>query len=134
MTDVLTTRQRSYCMSQIRAKNTKPERVLRQILSTRGIRGFKINYPLLGKPDIVFPKKKAAIFIDGCFWHKCPKCFIKPGTNRRFWLKKINANIRRDRFINSALSKKGWRVIRIWEHDIKKRKNSTAKIINMIKG
>jgi len=78
---------------------------------------------LLGKPDIVFPKKKVAVFIDGCFWHKCPKCFKKPATNKVFWMRKIDSNTKRDKVVNADLKKKGWKVIRIWEHEIRKNLN-----------
>ena len=123
MTDVLTRKQRSYNMSMIRCNNTHPERILRTKLFNAGYRGFKSKYKLLGKPDFVFPKDKIALFVDGCFWHKCPKCFKKPRTNTRFWELKINGNVKRDKKINCVLKKQGWKVVRIWEHDINKKKN-----------
>lgn len=132
MTDVLTRRQRSYCMSRIRAKDTQPEIVLRKAISKTGIRGYRLNYRLLGKPDIVFPKRKIAIFIDGCFWHKCPKCFKKPATNKKFWLEKIDSNVKRDGFISTRLKKEGWKVLRIWEHELRKQKIFKKKIIDKI--
>ncbi len=121
MTDVLTRRQRSYCMSRIRSKNTRPEIILRKAISKTGIRGYRLNCGLSGKPDIVFPKRKIVIFIDGCFWHKCPKCFKSPKTNKKFWLEKIEGNKRRDIKVNRHYKKMGWRIIRIWEHDLKKK-------------
>jgi len=133
MTDVLTKKQRSYNMSMIRAKNTQPEIRLRKILSASGLRGYRFHYKLLGKPDIVFPKKRIAIFIDGCFWHKCPRCFIKPETNKRFWKQKIDSNIKRDRLVNARLKKEGWIVLRIWEHEIPNEKIIKRKIIGRIK-
>jgi len=123
MADVLTKKQRSYCMSRVRGKDTLPELFLRRALSEAKIRGYRLHYKLLGKPDIVFSKKKIAIFIDGCFWHKCPKCFSSPQTNRIFWLKKINSNVKRDKFVDLELKKKGWKVIRIWEHELEKNIN-----------
>jgi DNA mismatch endonuclease (patch repair protein) len=108
-------------MSRIRAKNTQPEIILRKAISKTGIRGYRLNYRLLGKPDIVFPKRKIAIFIDGCFWHKCPKCFKKPATNKKFWLEKIEGNKRRDKKVNRHYKKMGWKIIRIWEHDLEKK-------------
>ncbi len=133
MTDVLTRRQRSYCMSRIRAKNTQPEIVLRKAISKAGIKGYRLNYRLLGKPDIVFSKRKIAIFIDGCFWHKCQKCFKKPATNKKFWLEKIDSNVKRDRFVSARLKKEGWKVLRIWEHELRKQKIFKKKIIDKIK-
>lgn len=132
MTDVLTKKQRSYCMSRIRARDTEPEIILRRIISGAGIRGYRLNYRLLGKPDIVFPKKKTAIFLDGCFWHKCPECFIKPETNKSFWNKKIDSNVKRDNVVNSELKRKGWKIIRIWEHELRKEKFIKRKILDKI--
>lgn len=106
-------------MSAIRSKNTKPERSLRKELQKAGLK-FKVYSRLPGRPDIVFPEEKFAVFVDGCFWHKCPTCFQMPNTNRAFWKKKINANVARDRSNNRALKKRGWTVIRIREHQIKK--------------
>jgi len=120
MTDVLTPKQRTYNMSRIRGKNTAPEIKLRKMLFAAGVRGYRIHYALLGKPDIVFVKKKIAIFIDGCFWHKCPVCFQEPETRKDFWMKKIQSNIDRDKKVNEQLKIDGWTVIRIWEHEIKR--------------
>jgi DNA mismatch endonuclease (patch repair protein) len=126
MTDVLTPAQRKFNMSQIQGKNTNPEIKLRKILFANGIRGYRIHYNLLGKPDIVFTKKKIAIFIDGCFWHKCPMDFQEPETRKEFWMKKINSNVERDKIVNAELRHMGWTVIRVWEHEI--RKNPSAVI------
>jgi len=133
MTDVLTKRQRSYCMSQIKGKDTQPEIILRKVLSSAGLKGYRLHYKLPGKPDIVFPKKKIVVFIDGCFWHKCPKCFIKPETNKSFWNKKIDSNVKRDDIVNSELKRKGWEIIRIWEHELRKEKIIKHKILDRIK-
>jgi DNA mismatch endonuclease, patch repair protein len=131
MTDVLTPEQRSYNMSQIRGKDTRPEVRLRKLLWSEGIRGYRIHYRLPGKPDIVFTKKKIAIFIDGCFWHKCPVCFQEPETRKEFWMKKIQSNIDRDKKVNEQLKNDGWTIIRIWEHEIKKEpENAVKKIIS----
>ncbi len=118
MVDVLTKEQRSYNMSRIRGRDTKTEIALRKLLYTKGLRGYRVNFKLPGKPDIVFTKYKIAVFIDGCFWHKCPKCFIEPETNKDFWMNKINSNVERDTEINDILTKRGWKVIRFWEHEI----------------
>ena len=120
MTDVLTPEQRSFNMSRVRGKNTSPEIKLRKMLSAAGIRGYRIHYDLPGKPDIVFTKKRIAIFIDGCFWHKCPVDFQEPETRKEFWMKKIQSNVERDKRTNKKLSDKGWAVIRIWEHEMRK--------------
>jgi len=120
MTDVLTPDQRKFNMSRIKGKNTGPEVRLRKLLWSQGVRGYRIHYNLPGKPDIVFTKKKIAIFIDGCFWHRCPVCFQEPATRKEFWMKKIQSNIERDKKVNTQLSDDGWNVIRIWEHEIRK--------------
>ncbi|MEO0128601.1 MAG: very short patch repair endonuclease [candidate division WOR-3 bacterium] len=134
MTDVLTKEQRSFNMSQIKGKNTKPEVLLRRLLYSKGIRGYRIHYKLSGKPDVVFTKKKIAIFIDGCFWHKCPVCFITPETRTEFWMKKIEDNVKRDKTVNKKLEKEGWTVLRFWEHEIKKSPGSVvSKIIRWLK-
>jgi DNA mismatch endonuclease (patch repair protein) len=120
-------------MSQIRGKNTRPEVKLRKLLWSAGIRGYRIHYNLTGKPDIVFTKKKIAIFIDGCFWHKCPVCFQEPETRKEFWMKKIQSNIERDKKVNERLKSDGWMVIRIWEHEIKKEpEKAVNKIITFL--
>ena len=134
MTDVLTKKQRSFNMSQIKGKDTKPEVILRKQLYARGIRGYRIHYKLSGKPDIVFLKKKIAIFVDGCFWHKCPLCFVKPKTRAKFWTKKIESNIKRDTTVKELLEKEGWIVLRIWEHEIKKTMdNVLIEILKLLK-
>lgn len=117
--DILTKEQRSFCMSQIRSKNTLIELKFRKYLYNNGIRGYRVNNKILGKPDLYFPKKRIAVFIDGCFWHKCPKCFIKPKSKNNFWDKKIRYNILRDKIINKKLNKDGVKILRFWEHDIK---------------
>jgi DNA mismatch endonuclease, patch repair protein len=133
MADVLTPEQRKLNMSRIRAKNTGPEVKLRKMLFAAGIRGYRIHFDLPGKPDIVFTRKKIAIFVDGCFWHKCPVCFQQPETRKEFWMKKIHSNVERDKKVNEQLKKDGWAIIRIWEHDLKTDpKNAVKKIIDAL--
>jgi DNA mismatch endonuclease (patch repair protein) len=129
MTDVLTPEQRKHNMSRIRGKNTGPEVKLRKLLWSQGIRGYRIHPNIPGKPDIVFTKKKIVIFIDGCFWHKCPVCFQEPETRKEFWMKKIQSNVDRDKKVNEQLKSKGWTIIRIWEHDIRTKPDDAVKII-----
>jgi len=120
MADVHTPRQRSYNMSRIRGKDTKPEIFLRKALWKEGFRYTLKNKDVPGKPDLVFRKQKIVIFVDGCFWHRCPKHFVEPANNIDFWEKKIQSNVDRDKKINRELKKSGWTVVRIWEHDLKK--------------
>jgi DNA mismatch endonuclease (patch repair protein) len=119
MTDTLTPEQRRRCMSSVRNKNTGLEMQLRRALWKAGLR-YSVNFKLPGKPDIAFPKRKIAIFIDGCFWHGCSIHGSIPKTNTDFWAAKIKGNIERDRRITDQLTTDGWTVIRVWEHEIKK--------------
>lgn len=132
MTDVLTKRQRSYCMSQIRGKGTKQEIILKNKLRAAGLSGYRMHFELAGKPDIAYPGHKLAIFLDGCFWHKCPMCYNKPRTNRTFWLKKLGDNVIRDKKINQQLKKAGWKVIRFWEHDIRKNSDKCIRTVRKV--
>jgi DNA mismatch endonuclease (patch repair protein) len=116
MTDVLTPESRSYCMSRIRGVNTKPELQVRKLLFASGFR-YRLNLATLpGKPDLVFPRYHAAVFVHGCFWHghQC-HLFKVPETNQQFWLRKIGSNRDSDLRNRRQLRKKGWRVLTIWE-------------------
>jgi len=133
MTDVHSKKQRSYNMSKIRSKNTKPEIMLRENLKKYGVKTRNIKHKVYGNPDIVFYRKKVAVFIDGCFWHKCPKCFIEPKNNAAFWRKKLDGNVKRDKKVNRVLKKEGWKVIRFREHQIRENpKKCIDKIINIL--
>ncbi|MBN1195332.1 MAG: very short patch repair endonuclease [Methanomicrobiaceae archaeon] len=133
MVDVLTKEQRKYNMSRIRGKDTSPELKIRKMLYTRGIQGYRVHYKLPGKPDIVFIKKRIAIFIDGCFWHKCPECFQEPQTRKEFWMNKIDANVKRDHDVNQKLETDGWKVLRFWEHRVRKDPESVvAEIVRIL--
>jgi len=116
MVDVHSKEKRSYNMSRIRGRDTKPELKLKNYFEKRG---FVYQSNEYGKPDFIHYKKKMVVFIDGCFWHKCPKCFRLPKTNKAFWGKKINENCRRDKEITLNYKSSGWKVARIWEHTIK---------------
>jgi DNA mismatch endonuclease (patch repair protein) len=117
-----TTKQRSELMGKIKSQNTKPELKLKKALWNLGFRYRKNVKKLPGTPDIVFPKDKIVIFVDGEFWHgynwEEKKTKIK--TNRDFWIPKIERNIQRDKRNNQLLSESGWYVLRFWEHEIKK--------------
>lgn len=119
MADRHTKAQRRYNMSRIKNKDTSLELRFRKMLCDKGLKGYKVNYSLPGKPDIIFTRFKLAIFVDGCFWHKCPKCFKYPQSNKKFWKDKILKNKRRDKIVNNELSKLGYQVLRFWQHEIK---------------
>ena len=107
-------------MSRIKGKGNKDtELAMIQILRSHHISGWRRNQAVLGKPDFVFPKQKVALFVDGCFWHGCPKHSNIPKNNRSFWKKKLQGNQVRDKYVSRELKKMGWRVIRVWEHELK---------------
>lgn len=116
MTDAHTKQQRSYNMSRVRSKNTKPERIMFKLIEGKNLK-FKKHYSIAGKPDIAFPKLKLAIFIDGEFWHGRK---FKEWSNKLspFWYKKISENITRDRKNHRHLRGEGWRVMRLWDKRI----------------
>jgi DNA mismatch endonuclease (patch repair protein) len=118
LADNLTKAQRSKLMSRIRDRDTIPELEVRHQLSAAGIRGYRLRPRLPGKPDIVFTHSKVAIFIDGCFWHGCPKCYTRPATRRRFWDNKLKQNTLRDRSVDHTLTEMGWKVMHFWEHEV----------------
>lgn len=120
MADIYSKEKRSWLMGRVRSTGNKStEGSLIEVLKRKHLVGWRRRYPVFGKPDITFPKNKVAIFIDGCFWHNCPKHGQVPETNRDFWIKKIEANKKRDRFVNRTIKNKGWKVLRIWECQIK---------------
>ena len=121
MADKLTSSQRSYCMSRIRGKNTKPEILVRKGLHARGFRFRLHNKKLPGSPDIVLPKYGVAIMVNGCFWHGHKGCryATKPKTNIEFWETKIARNRHRDEVTTAHLEALGWNVITIWECELR---------------
>ncbi|MCC7573435.1 MAG: very short patch repair endonuclease [Candidatus Methanofastidiosum sp.] len=119
MTDNLTEEQRKKNMQNIRSKNTKPEKIIMKELKRRKIYFAKHVDKITGKPDIVFRRKKVAVFIDSDFWHGHPERFIMPKTNTKYWKNKIDRNIKRDKEVTKILTEKNWKVIRLWEYDIK---------------
>ena len=137
MADVMTSEQRSRCMAAIKGKDTKPEMIVRKYLFSRGLR-FRVQVKKLpGTPDIVLPKYKTAIFVNGCFWHGHEECkyFRLPKSNIEFWKEKIERNIERDRESMQALLDLGWKVIRVWECELRNKANceeTLNKIYNSI--
>ena len=108
-------------MSGIRSKDSKLEIEFRKKLWRAGFRYRKNSTKHFGKPDIVLPKYKTVIFIDSCFWHGCKKHGSIPETRKKFWVKKIERNKARDKEVNHHYKKEDWNIIRIWEHDLKKK-------------
>lgn len=121
----------SRVMSANRAKDSKPELLLRKALWHAGLRGYRLHYSRVpGRPDISFVSKKLAIFVHGCFWHRCPKCAYKlPKNNRAFWKAKFDRNVARDQRKVDDLKALGWKVITVWECDLKKNLPAVVKTI-----
>lgn len=116
MADIVDRKTRSRMMSGIRGRNTRPELAVRKALFAAGLR-YRLHSKLLpGKPDIVLPRSRVAIFVHGCFWHRHARCKFAytPKSNIKFWLEKFDSNVRRDRLARSALRKAGWRVLIVW--------------------
>ena len=119
---------RSYNMSRIRSTNTKPEETVRKFLFSNGLRYRKNDKRYVGKPDIVLPKYRTIIFVNGCFWHGHENCkyFVMPKSNTDYWEKKIKRNIERDKKNISFLESQGWKVIVVWECELKKNKRQAT--------
>lgn len=118
LTEIFSKEARRKIMSSIRGKNTKPELTIRKMLWASGKRYRIHDKTVFGIPDISSKKKKVAIFIDGCFWHGCKKCYKEPETNAEFWRKKISSNRSRRVTVLSILESEGWKVMQFWEHEI----------------
>jgi DNA mismatch endonuclease (patch repair protein) len=122
MPDVFTKARRSEVMSRIRGRgNRTTELAMIAFFRRHGITGWRRHRPVFGRPDFVFPKLRLAVFVDGCFWHACPRHCRMPLGNRAFWRAKLQRNQQRDRLVRRTLQSRGWRVLRIWEHELAKR-------------
>ena len=135
--DVHDKKTRSYNMSQIKGKNTKPEELVRKYLFAHGFRYRKNDKRLPGSPDIVLPKYRTAIFVNGCFWHGHAGCkyFVWPENNADFWKEKIQRNIERDNSNYCKLQNLGWKVLVVWECGLKpqKRESTLSSLVDNIK-
>lgn len=123
---------RSMNMSHIRSKNSKPEEKVRKYLFSKGFRYRKNVKDLPGKPDIVLPKYKAVVFVNGCFWHKhdCPR-FVWPSSNKEYWVPKIQRNVERDIENTRRLEEQGWQVLTVWECQLKQGEFENA-LLNLV--
>ncbi|MBF8678602.1 very short patch repair endonuclease [Pseudomonas fulva] len=133
--DVVDSLTRSRMMSGIRAKNTKPELMVRRFLHAHGYR-FRIHRKdLPGNPDLVFPKLKVCIFVHGCFWHRHPRCryATNPKTRPEFWSDKFQKNVARDLTNIDSLEKAGWRVLVVWECQLKNNEKILAELLSTLK-
>ena len=118
-------------MRSNKSKNTKPELLFRKALWENGIRGYRLHWKKApGKPDIAFPGRKIAIFLNGCFWHRCPNCNLGlPKNNADFWKAKFDRNVERDAQKIAALENENWKVIVIWECELKKSLEKQIKLV-----
>ena len=137
MADVHSPEKRSYNMSRIRAKNTKPEILVRKFLFSKGLRYRLHDKRLPGKPDIVLPKYKTTIFVHGCFWHGHEGCkyFVVPKTKTEWWVSKINRNKEIDKISREKLTADGWQVVSVFECELKPqlREETLKKLLKRIK-
>src|ERR1019366_6316451 len=133
MSDVFTKAKRSEVMSLIRGRGNKAtEMALAKFFRRNQITGWRRNQKIFGKPDFVFRQMRLALFVDGCFWHGCPKHGTQPAGNRSFWKKKFVRNQARDRLVNKTLRRAKRRVLRIWEHELAKK--NEARLLRRILG
>lgn len=118
--DKVSVETRSRIMAAVRSRDTRStERRLRGSLAGASISGYKLHVKdLPGTPDFVFPRQRLTIFVDGCFWHGCPRCYRRPSSSRDYWDAKVQRNIKRDQKNRIALRQMGWLPIRIWEHSL----------------
>ncbi len=132
--DRLTKNQRSFCMSQNRGKDTKPEIIVRKLIYSLGYRYRLHRRDLPGCPDIVFGPRKKVIFVNGCYWHRhsCKKGRSIPETRKKFWQTKLQGNKERDLQNRRKLTKLGWKTLTVWECQIKDFEKVTARIINFL--
>jgi DNA mismatch endonuclease (patch repair protein) len=120
MTDIWSKAKRSKVMGLVRSNGNKSTELrLIAIFRELGITGWRRNQELPGKPDFVFRTRKLCVFVDGCFWHGCPKCYRRPASNQNYWDAKIQRNKARDQEVDNELRARGWRIMRIWEHQLR---------------
>ncbi|WP_315729664.1 MULTISPECIES: very short patch repair endonuclease [unclassified Bradyrhizobium] len=121
MVDVFSQKKRSEIMSRVKGRgNQLTELRLIELFRDHGIVGWRRNRRIFGRPDFVFPVLRVAIFVDGCFWHGCPSHGSVPATNRKFWQAKLDRNKKRDRLVVKELKKRGWKPLRIWQHELRR--------------
>lgn len=134
MPEKLSPAQRSLNMSRVKGRgNRATELRLIEIFRNAKVIGWRRNYQLFGKPDFVFPKQRLVVFVDGCFWHSCPKHRSQPVNNGEFWRRKLENNRTRDRLVTKELKILGWTVIRIWQHELTKPNKIKSRLSNLMR-
>jgi len=125
MADVFSREKRSEIMARVKGHgNRATEERLTEIFKKHSITGWRRKTKIFGRPDFVFPQLHIVIFVDGCFWHSCPKHRSQPVNNRGFWQAKLKRNVERDKLVNKTLKSRGWCVLRIWQHELLRRNES----------
>ena len=120
--DVFSKEKRSEVMSRVKGRgNRSTEMRMARLFRQHGIKGWRRHLDLPGSPDFAFRDLRIVVFVDGCFWHGCPRCYREPKNNARFWRQKIHDNMKRDRRADRALRRRGWSVIHVWECALRKR-------------
>lgn len=134
MADILSKSQRAERMSRVRSRgNLATELRLVELLKQAEITGWRRHPKLFGRPDFAFYSLRIAVFVDGCFWHSCPTHGSLPRTNAKFWSEKLEANRRRDRLVVRTLRSSGWKVIRLWQHDLRKEGSAIRRLRGAIR-
>lgn len=128
--DKISPERRSQNMSKIRSSNTSVELLLRRALWANGLRGYRLHRRgLPGRPDVTYGRARVAVFIDGCFWHGCPQCYVEPSSNVGYWKQKLSGNRERDARNADSLMRMGWTVIRFWEHEVRQSPAACAEAV-----
>jgi DNA mismatch endonuclease (patch repair protein) len=132
MADMFSRKQRSEIMSRVKGRDNKATELrLIHIFRKFRIRGWRRRVAIFGNPDFVFPTARIAVFVDGCFWHGCPVHGSVPASNHMFWARKLDRNKKRDRVVRRGLKASGWRVLRIWQHELRE-PNKVARRLNRL--
>jgi DNA mismatch endonuclease (patch repair protein) len=133
MADTFSKKARSAVMGAVRSHgNRSTELLVIAIFRAHGIKGWRRHQALRGKPDFVFRRERLTVFVDGCFWHGCPRHLRMPASNVEYWNAKIGRNMARDRRVNSELRREGWAVMRIWEHALSKPERVAARLLRVL--
>ena len=128
------TTERSRTMRAVKGRNNaSTELRMVRILKSKAITGWRRHQSLPGRPDFAFRAKRVALFVDGCFWHGCPRCYRAPKSRASYWSQKVEANRKRDKRANAQLRAAGWKVIRVWEHDMSRSHSVASRIGRMLR-
>lgn len=129
MADSVTPAKRSDVMSKVRSSGNKSTELrMIKLMRDAHITGWRRNSLLAGKPDFIFPQRRLAVFVDGCFWHGCPRCYRRPSSHQKYWDAKVAGNKKRYRRVAHKLRSQGWHVLRIWEHELRDTPRLTSRL------